>query len=125
MKLLLDTQLLLWAAGQPERLYEQTARPFQWTFTRDDLVALVAKLKAKELGHAALVSDSTCVDGATSRKRMAPIVSFRPQAPPTYTCLLAPSTRKGTIGDRSYNGKGAQVFKLLTRLLETAEREKL
>ena len=33
--------------------YEQTAKPFQWTFTRDDLVALLAKLKAKELGRAA------------------------------------------------------------------------
>jgi hypothetical protein len=30
---------------------EQTAKPFQWTFTRDDLVAL--KLQAKELGRAA------------------------------------------------------------------------
>jgi hypothetical protein len=33
--------------------YEQTATPFQWTFTREDLVALLAKLKAKELGRAA------------------------------------------------------------------------
>jgi hypothetical protein len=28
---------------------EQTAKPFQWTFTRADLIALLAKLKAKEL----------------------------------------------------------------------------
>ena len=33
--------------------YEQTARPFQWTFTRADLVALLAKLRAKELGRVA------------------------------------------------------------------------
>lgn len=33
--------------------YEQTAEPFQWTFTRADLVALLAKLKAKELGRVA------------------------------------------------------------------------
>src|SRR4029453_2589914 len=28
---------------------EQTAKPFQWTFTRSDLAALLAKLKPKEL----------------------------------------------------------------------------
>ena len=33
--------------------YEQTAEPFQWTFTRADLAALLVKLKAKELGHVA------------------------------------------------------------------------
>jgi hypothetical protein len=33
--------------------YEQTAEPFQWTFTRTDLAALLAKLKAKELGRVA------------------------------------------------------------------------
>jgi hypothetical protein len=33
--------------------YEQTAKPFQWAFTRADLVALLAKLKANELGRVA------------------------------------------------------------------------
>jgi hypothetical protein len=33
--------------------YEETAEPFQWTFTRADLAALLAKLKAKELGRVA------------------------------------------------------------------------
>jgi hypothetical protein len=33
--------------------YEQTAEPFHWTFTRADLAALLAKLKAKELGRVA------------------------------------------------------------------------
>lgn len=33
--------------------YQHTARPFRWTFTRTDLAALLAKLKAKELGRAA------------------------------------------------------------------------
>lgn len=33
--------------------YEQTAKPFQWAFTREDLADLLAKLKAKELGRAA------------------------------------------------------------------------
>ena len=33
--------------------YEQTAKPFQWTFTRTDLAVLLAKLKAKDLGRAA------------------------------------------------------------------------
>jgi hypothetical protein len=33
--------------------YEQLAEPFQWTFTRTDLAELLAKLKAKELGHVA------------------------------------------------------------------------
>jgi hypothetical protein len=33
--------------------YEPTAKPFQWTFTRGDLAALLAKLKAKELDRAA------------------------------------------------------------------------
>ena len=33
--------------------YEQTARPFQWTFTRADLAALLAKLEAKALGRVA------------------------------------------------------------------------
>ena len=33
--------------------YAQTAQPFQWTFTRADLAALLAKLKAKELGRVA------------------------------------------------------------------------
>ncbi len=34
--------------------YEQIAKPFQWTFTRQDLLKLVAKLRAREnLGLAA------------------------------------------------------------------------
>jgi DDE superfamily endonuclease len=33
--------------------YEQTATPFQWTFTRADVVARLGKLKAKELGRVA------------------------------------------------------------------------
>jgi hypothetical protein len=33
--------------------YEQTARPFRWTFTRADLAPLLAKLKAKELARVA------------------------------------------------------------------------
>jgi hypothetical protein len=33
--------------------YEQTARPFRWTFTRAHLAALLAKLKAHELGRVA------------------------------------------------------------------------
>jgi hypothetical protein len=33
--------------------YEQTAAPFQWTFNRADLAALLAKLKAKELDRVA------------------------------------------------------------------------
>jgi hypothetical protein len=33
--------------------YEQTATPFQWTFTRADMVALIAKLKAKALANVA------------------------------------------------------------------------
>ena len=34
--------------------YEQIANPFQWTFTRQDLLKLVAKLRAREnLGFAA------------------------------------------------------------------------
>ena len=36
-----------------QRQYGQTAKPFQWTFTRADLAALLAKLKAKELGRVA------------------------------------------------------------------------
>ena len=44
----LEDRLLVFQAR-----YEQTAKPFQWTFTRADLVALLAKLKAKELGRAA------------------------------------------------------------------------
>jgi DDE superfamily endonuclease len=36
-----------------QRRYEQTAKPFHWTFTRTDLADLLAKLKAKELGRAA------------------------------------------------------------------------
>jgi hypothetical protein len=36
-----------------QRRYEQTAKPFQWAFTRKDLADLLAKLKAKELGRAA------------------------------------------------------------------------
>ncbi|HSE89256.1 MAG TPA: IS630 family transposase [Candidatus Binatia bacterium] len=36
-----------------QRRYEQTAKPFQWTFTREDLADLLAKLKAKELSRAA------------------------------------------------------------------------
>jgi hypothetical protein len=36
-----------------QRRYEQTAKPFHWTFTRADLADLLAKLKAKELGRAA------------------------------------------------------------------------
>ncbi len=33
--------------------YEQAAEPFQWTFTKADLVELLAKLKAKELARVA------------------------------------------------------------------------
>jgi len=33
--------------------YEQTATPFQWAFTREDLATLLAKLKTKKLGRAA------------------------------------------------------------------------
>jgi hypothetical protein len=33
--------------------YEQTAKPFQWAFTRVDLADLLAKLKAKEMSRAA------------------------------------------------------------------------
>jgi hypothetical protein len=33
--------------------YEQTARPFRWTFTRAHLAALLTKLKAHELGRVA------------------------------------------------------------------------
>jgi hypothetical protein len=36
-----------------QRRYEQTAKPFQWTFTRADLAEMLAKLKAKELSRAA------------------------------------------------------------------------
>ncbi len=36
-----------------QRRYEQTATPFQWTFTRADLADLLAKLKAKALARAA------------------------------------------------------------------------
>jgi hypothetical protein len=36
-----------------QRRYEQTAKPFQWTFTRGNLADLLAKLKAKELGRVA------------------------------------------------------------------------
>lgn len=32
---------------------EQTARPFRWKFTRADLAALLAKLKAQELARVA------------------------------------------------------------------------
>ena len=38
-------------AFQPH--YEQTARPFKWTFTRSDLHALLAKINAKRLAQAA------------------------------------------------------------------------
>jgi len=33
--------------------YERTAQPFQWKFTRADLAAVLAKLKAEELAHVA------------------------------------------------------------------------
>ena len=33
--------------------YERTAQPFQWRFTRADLAAVLAKLKAEELAHVA------------------------------------------------------------------------
>jgi hypothetical protein len=33
--------------------YEKTASPFQWTFTRRDLHALLAKLDSKRLATAA------------------------------------------------------------------------
>src|SRR6516162_3812881 len=38
-------------AFQPH--YQQTARPFKWTFTRSDLHALLAKINAKRLAQAA------------------------------------------------------------------------
>jgi hypothetical protein len=36
-----------------QKRYEQTAKPFQWTFTRADLADLLSKLKAKERSRAA------------------------------------------------------------------------
>jgi hypothetical protein len=33
--------------------YEQTARPFRWTFTRADLADLLAKFKEKQVASAA------------------------------------------------------------------------
>ena len=33
--------------------YKQTAKPFQWAFTRVDLANLLTKLKAKEMSRAA------------------------------------------------------------------------
>lgn len=36
-----------------QRRYEETAMPFQWAFTRADMVALMAKLKAKALANVA------------------------------------------------------------------------
>jgi hypothetical protein len=36
-----------------QRRYEETASPFQWTFTRRDLAALLAKIEKKRLAPAA------------------------------------------------------------------------
>jgi hypothetical protein len=36
-----------------QKHYQQTASPFQWTFTRKDLNALLTKLSAKALAAAA------------------------------------------------------------------------
>jgi len=36
-----------------ERRYEETASPFQWTFTRKDLATLLAKIENKRLASAA------------------------------------------------------------------------
>src|ERR1700730_9678878 len=36
-----------------ERRYEETASPFQWTFTRKDLTTLLAKIENKRLASAA------------------------------------------------------------------------
>jgi hypothetical protein len=36
-----------------QKHYQQTASPFQWTFTRKDLTALLTKLSAKALAAAA------------------------------------------------------------------------
>ena len=33
--------------------YEQTAKPFQWAFTREDLATLLTKLKAKKMSRVA------------------------------------------------------------------------
>jgi hypothetical protein len=41
--------------------YEETAEPFEWTFTRADLAALLAKLKAKELGRVACAKYVTVI----------------------------------------------------------------
>lgn len=36
-----------------QQRYEETASPFQWTFTRKDLATLLAKIENKRLDHAA------------------------------------------------------------------------
>ena len=36
-----------------QRRYEETASPFQWTFTRKDLAILLAKIEKKQLAPAA------------------------------------------------------------------------
>jgi hypothetical protein len=36
-----------------QKRYEQTASPFQWTFTRNDLSALLAKLRPQATAAAA------------------------------------------------------------------------
>ena len=36
-----------------QRRYEETASPFQWTFTRKDLATLLAKIEKKRLAPAA------------------------------------------------------------------------
>jgi hypothetical protein len=36
-----------------QKHYQQTASPFQWTFTRQDLNALLAKLSTKAIAAAA------------------------------------------------------------------------
>ena len=36
-----------------QRRYQETASPFQWTFTRKDLAVLLAKIENKRLAHAA------------------------------------------------------------------------
>jgi len=36
-----------------QQRYEETASPFQWTFTRKDLITLLAKIENKRLASAA------------------------------------------------------------------------
>jgi hypothetical protein len=42
------------AAGLPATLWEESAAPFQWTFTREDLAKLMIRLRAKALCYGGL-----------------------------------------------------------------------